>query len=277
MITFLNAFLIKVLTQTQSINSNSVSQVIHTHKNSSNSTILNSFSTNLRLTSKVKPSIIITPLNEFDIPAAICCSKIHNLQIRIRSDGHDYEGLSYISDTPFVIIDLRNQRSISIDTEYKTAWIQSGATLGDLYYRVAEKSKKLAFTAGICPTVGVGGHFSGGGYGMMSRKFGKAVDNIIDAKLIDASGKMHNRESGGASLDALLNRKITYVEGYLHFKRKSDYVQYLISIDGLEGLWKLMNQQGQNPPALIFTPYGGKLNDFFESEIPFPIELEIYI
>ncbi|KAM3361761.1 hypothetical protein P3S68_016615 [Capsicum galapagoense] len=81
----------------------------------------------------------------------------------------------------------------------------------------------------------------------------------------------------GTSLDALLNRKITYVEGYLHFKRKSDYVQHLISIDGLEGLWKLMNQQGQNPPALMFTPYGGKLNDFFESEIPFPIELEIYI
>ncbi|WMV15547.1 hypothetical protein MTR67_008932 [Solanum verrucosum] len=36
-----------------------------------------------------------------------------------------------------------------------------------------KKVNKLAFVAGICPTVGVGGHFVGGGYGMMSRKFGE--------------------------------------------------------------------------------------------------------
>ncbi|KAM3398542.1 hypothetical protein P3S68_002058 [Capsicum galapagoense] len=152
------------------MNSNSISQVINTPKNSSYLTILNSFSSNLRLTPKVKPSIIITPLNESDIQA-IHCSKMHDLQIKIRSDGHDYEGLSYISDTPFVIIDLRNLRSNSIDTGNKTAWIQSGATLGEVYYRIANKSKKLAFVAWIFPTVGVGGNFSGGGYGIMSRKF----------------------------------------------------------------------------------------------------------
>ncbi|CAN4081991.1 unnamed protein product [Withania somnifera] len=144
-------------------NSNSKSQVIFTPKNSSYSTIYNSFVGNLRITSDFKPSIIFTPNDESQIQAAIHCSKKHGLQIRIRSGGHDYEGLSYISETPFVIIDLRNLRSISIDTEDKTAWIQAGATLGEVYYSIAEKSKKLAFVAGVCPTVGVGGHFSGGG------------------------------------------------------------------------------------------------------------------
>ncbi|PHU12378.1 hypothetical protein BC332_19308 [Capsicum chinense] len=52
----------------------------------------------------------------------------------------------------------------------------------------------------VCPTVGVGGHFSGGGYRMMSRKFGIAADNIIDAKLIDANGKIQDRESMGEDL-----------------------------------------------------------------------------
>ncbi|KAF3626861.1 hypothetical protein FXO38_29018 [Capsicum annuum] len=96
---------------------------------------------------------------------------MHDLQIKIRSAGHDYEGLSYISDTPFVIIDLKNLRSNSIDTGNKTAWIQSGTTLGEVYNRIANKSKKLAFVAGIFTTVGFGGNFSGGGYGIMSRKF----------------------------------------------------------------------------------------------------------
>ncbi|WMV15549.1 hypothetical protein MTR67_008934 [Solanum verrucosum] len=91
----------------------------------------------------------------------------------------------------------RNLRSISIDTEKRTAWIQAGATLGEVYYRIAQKSKKLAFIAGVCPSVGVGGHLSGGGYSMMSRKFGTAADNIIDAKLIDASGQIQDRESMG--------------------------------------------------------------------------------
>ncbi|GFP95933.1 cannabidiolic acid synthase [Phtheirospermum japonicum] len=122
------------------------------------------------------------------------------MQLRVRSGGHDFEGLSYTSQNPFVIVDMRNFRSISIDTEGKTAWVQVGATLGQLYYTLARKSRTLAFTAGMCPTVGVGGHFSGGGYGMMSRKHAIASDNIIDAKLIDANGRILDRESMGDDL-----------------------------------------------------------------------------
>ncbi|PHT55540.1 hypothetical protein CQW23_04026 [Capsicum baccatum] len=92
---------------------------------------------------------------------------------------------------------VRNLRSISINTEDKTAWIQDGATIGEVYYRIAEKNKTLAFVGGVCPTDGVGGHFSGGGYGMMSRQFGTVADNIIDAKLINANGRIHDRESMG--------------------------------------------------------------------------------
>ncbi|WMV15550.1 hypothetical protein MTR67_008935 [Solanum verrucosum] len=92
---------------------------------------------------------------------------------------------------------ILNLRSISIDTQKKTAWVQTGATIGELYYRIAQKSKKLAFPAGVCPNVGVGGHFSGGGYGMLARKFGTAADSIIDAKLIDANEQILDRKSMG--------------------------------------------------------------------------------
>ncbi|KAK4486974.1 hypothetical protein RD792_006289 [Penstemon davidsonii] len=53
---------------------------------------------------------------------------------------------------------------------------------------------------GVCPTVGVGGHFSGGGYSMMSRKHGLAVDNIIDAIVINANGEILDRDSMGDDL-----------------------------------------------------------------------------
>lgn len=52
----------------------------------------------------------------------------------------------------------------------------------------------------MCPTNGVGGHFSGGGFGNMMRKYGLSVDNIIDAKLVDAQGRILERESMGEDL-----------------------------------------------------------------------------
>lgn len=93
-----------------------------------------------------------------------------------------------------------NLSSVEVDVEKNTAWVQSGASLGELYYRIAEKSRTLAFPAGLCPTVGVGGQFSGGGYGMLMRKYGLAADNVVDAYLVDGNGEFFDRERMGEEL-----------------------------------------------------------------------------
>ncbi|MFS8031306.1 putative tetrahydroberberine oxidase [Helianthus anomalus] len=143
---------------------------------------------------------IVTPNNIVEIQASVICSREHGLQVRVRSGGHDYEGLSYLCKTPFVIIDMRNLRSISIDIKQESAWVESGATLGELYYSIAQESQTHGFPAGVCPSVGVGGHFSGGGFGAMVRKYGLAADNVIDAYLVDAKGRFLDRESMGEDL-----------------------------------------------------------------------------
>ncbi|KAJ4702895.1 cannabidiolic acid synthase-like [Melia azedarach] len=183
-------------------NSTSISNVIYTKENSSYSSILEFTLQNRRFSTSTtpKPRVIVTPLHVSHVQATIYCSKKYGLQIRVRSGGHDYEGLSYVSHVPFVIIDLINLTSISVDAEEKTAWVQAGATIGQVYYRIAEKSKTLAFPAGVCPSVGVGGHFSGGGYGFLLRKYGLAADHVIDAHLIDANGRFLDRKSMGEDL-----------------------------------------------------------------------------
>ncbi|KAL0373004.1 UNVERIFIED_CONTAM: Berberine bridge enzyme-like 18 [Sesamum calycinum] len=122
------------------------------------------------------------------------------MQIRTRSGGHDFEGLSYVSEVPFVMIDLIKLSEITFDAQQKTAWVEAGATIGSLYYRITEKSPTLGFPAGGCPTVGVGGHFSGGGYGTLHRKYGLAADNVVDARIVDVNGKILDRESMGEDL-----------------------------------------------------------------------------
>ena len=142
-------------------------EIIYASKSSLYSYLLQSSQQNPRWLNSTtpKPLLIITPFQESDIQAAILCSKKYGLQIRVRSGGHDYEGLSYLCKTPFILVDLINLRSIEINLEDETGWVQSGATLGELYYSIAKKSEIHGFPAGICPSVGVGGHFSGGGFG----------------------------------------------------------------------------------------------------------------
>ncbi|KAF3450402.1 hypothetical protein FNV43_RR06483 [Rhamnella rubrinervis] len=162
--------------------------------------VLQSYIRNLRFMSTTTPNplFIVAPTHVSHIQASIICSKIHGLQVRIRSGGH---GLSYVSDVPFITIDMFNLRAISLDVENGSAWVESGATLGEVYYRIAEKSKIHGFPAGVCPTVGVGGHFSGGGYGNLMRKYGLSVDNVIDAKIVDVNGRLLDRESMGDKLE----------------------------------------------------------------------------
>ncbi|KAL3616813.1 hypothetical protein CASFOL_039207 [Castilleja foliolosa] len=183
-------------------NYTSISSLVYTPTNSSYASILRFSIQNLRFTSQStpRPQVIITPQHESQIPPIIYCAKENDMQIRIRSGGHDYEGLSYVSSVPFIILDLINFSEITIDVEQKTAWVESGATIGSLYYRIAEQSSVLGFPAGICPTVGVGGHFSGGGYGTLLRKYGLAADNVIDARIIEVNGRILDRQSMGEDL-----------------------------------------------------------------------------
>lgn len=175
-----------------SLQSNTISKVIYTQTNSSYSSVLKASIKNLIFSTPTnpKPVFVITPFHVSEIQAAVKCSKKNGLQIRVRSGGHDHEGLSSISDVPFIIIDLINFIEISVDVEEKTAWVESGATIGQLNYRIAEKSQNLlTFPVGTCPGVGVGGHFSGGGYGVLLRKYGMAADHIVDAHMVDVKGE----------------------------------------------------------------------------------------
>ncbi|XP_042026333.1 berberine bridge enzyme-like 18 [Salvia splendens] len=183
-------------------NYSSISNNIYTPINSSYTSILKITIQNPRFdtNSTSKPLAIITPEHESQIPPLILCAKRSGVQTRTRSGGHDFEGLSYQSEVPFVIIDLINFSDVLVDVDRKTAWVGSGATIGSLYYSIAAKSPVLGFPAGTCPTVGIGGHFSGGGYGAMMRKHGLAADHVVDARIVNANGRILDRKSMGEDL-----------------------------------------------------------------------------
>ncbi|KAG5010531.1 hypothetical protein AAZX31_07G175200 [Glycine max] len=164
-----------------------------------------------------KPLAIVTALDESHVQGTVVCAKSNGIQIRIRSGGHDCEGLSYVSDVPFVVLDMFHFGSVDVDIENGTEWVEAGATIGEVYYHTAERSGVHAFPAGVCPTVGAGGHF------LVVAMEISCVDNIIDARLVDVNGNILDRKSmgedqfwairggGGGSFGVILSWKIKFV------------------------------------------------------------------
>ncbi|KAL5751168.1 hypothetical protein ACOSP7_025771 [Xanthoceras sorbifolium] len=219
--------ILQTFIQCLSQHSNVPISTIYTPNNSSFSSVLESRAQNPRFSepSVPKPELIFTPLSESHVQAAVICSKDLGIHMRVRSGGHDFEGVSYVSEieSPFIVLDLTNFRSIAVNINDNSSWVQVGATLGELYYRIAEKSNLHGFPAGICPTVGIGGHITGGGYGILLRKYGLAADNVIDARIVDVNGRVLDRASmgedmfwairggGGGSFGVILSWKIKLV------------------------------------------------------------------
>lgn len=237
------------------------------------------------------PLLILTPKKASQVQASIRCSKRYDFHIRVLSGGHDYEGLSFLSlNEPFVSLHLLHLRSVSVDVAGSTAWVESGATVGELYYGIAlMKSKTHGFPAGLCPTVGVGGHVSGGGIGAMVRKYGLASDNVVDAKLVDVRGRVLDRSSmgedlfwairggGAASFGVVLAWKVKLVpvpptvtvftvrrtlrENVTELVRKWQHI-------GLEGIWKRIEKEDM--VYIILDPFGGRMSKISKTETAFP-------
>ncbi|CAI8617803.1 unnamed protein product [Vicia faba] len=182
-----------------------VSNIVYAQTNASYTSIYQAFARNGRFkfntpSNIIKPLLIITPLHENHVQATVLCSKTIGLHLKIRSGGHDFDGISYISNSPFIMLDMFNFQNVTVNMQNETAVIQAGASLGQLYYRIWEKSKVHGFPGGVCPTVGVGGLLSGAGYGVMLRKFGLSIDQVIDAKIVDVNGRILDKKAMGEDL-----------------------------------------------------------------------------
>ncbi|CAL5042408.1 unnamed protein product [Urochloa decumbens] len=187
-------------------------QVVYTNASESYTSVLESSIRNLLFVTPSTPTpvAIIAAADASHVQAAVRCGARHGVRVRPRSGGHDYEGLSYRSlrssasatAHPFAVVDLAAPaiRGVRVDAARRTAWAGSGATLGELYYAIANRSLRLAFPGGLGPTVGLGGHLSGGGFGLLLRKHGLAADHVTDAVVVNADGDILDRAAMGEDL-----------------------------------------------------------------------------
>ena len=109
-----------------------------------------------------------------------------DLPLAVRSGGHSLALYSVVDDA--LVIDLSGMKRVRIDPEQRIAYVQPGATSGDLAGPAGEHG--LALSTGDTHSVGMGGLTTGGGIGFMARKYGLAIDNLLAARVVLADGSI---------------------------------------------------------------------------------------
>ena len=140
-----------------------------------------------------RPAAIAVCKSDKNVIDVVNFARENNIETSIRSGGHNGAGLALIDNG--LVIDLSEMNKIQIEPTTKTAIIQPGSLLKDVD---AETHKfELALPSGIIGTTGIGGLTLGGGIGYLSRKGGLTIDNLIECKIVLASGELvtANKES----------------------------------------------------------------------------------
>lgn len=134
------------------------------------------------------PEVIVAALDEADVRAAVRFAAEHGMPISVQSTGHG----QFRASQGGMLIRTSNLKSISIDAENRSATIGAGAVWSEVIQAVAPHG--LAPLSGSSPTVGVVGYLLGGGFGLLSRKYGLGVDHVRrfrvvlpDESIVDAT------------------------------------------------------------------------------------------
>jgi hypothetical protein len=111
-------------------------------------------------------------------------------RITVRSGGHCYEDF-VCENVDGVLIDLSPMSGVYRETPNEHLYcVEGGATLWNVYNQLYREFGRT-LPGGSCYSVGAGGHFTGGGYGLLSRLHGLTVDYLqaVEVVRVNSAGQ----------------------------------------------------------------------------------------
>jgi FAD/FMN-containing dehydrogenase len=128
------------------------------------------------------PQAIVFCTETQDVVNALTWARQNEVPVRVRSGGHSLEGWSSVDDG--LVIDVSPLKSADIDAASHIATV--GAGLKQLEAVTALGKAGCAAPTGTEGTVGLVGATLGGGFGLLTRNFGMASDNLLAAEIVVA-------------------------------------------------------------------------------------------
>lgn len=133
-----------------------------------------------------RPALIAQCSEAADVAAAVRLGRECELEVSVRGGGHNVAGKA-VTDGG-VMIDLSPMKQVSVDTDARTITAGGGVTWGEL--NRSAHLDGLATTGGVVSSTGIAGLTLGGGVGWTMGKYGMAVDNLLSAEVVLASGEI---------------------------------------------------------------------------------------
>jgi len=133
-----------------------------------------------------RPRMIAHCADVADVISCVNFARENDMLLAVRGGGHNGGGLAVADDA--LVIDLSSMRGVRVDPEERTVRVEGGARWGDVDH--ASHAFGLAVPTGIISTTGVAGLTLGGGHGYLSRKYGLAIDNLLEADVVLADGRL---------------------------------------------------------------------------------------
>ncbi|RWE76829.1 FAD-binding oxidoreductase [Mesorhizobium sp.] len=133
-----------------------------------------------------RPLLIARCADVADVITAVKYARDNDLLIAVRGGGHNGAGLGICDNG--LVIDLSMMKGVHVDPKTRTVRVGPGCNSGDVDH--ATHPFGLAVPAGIVSTTGVAGLTLGGGTGYLTRRYGLTIDNLVEADLVLADGKV---------------------------------------------------------------------------------------
>jgi FAD/FMN-containing dehydrogenase len=130
------------------------------------------------------PRYIARCVDVADVIAAVNYAREAGLALAIRGGGHNGPGLGSVDDG--LVIDLSMMKGVRVDPKARTVRVAGGCTTGEVDHATHAFGQAVPF--GIISTTGVAGLTLSGGHGYLSRQYGLAIDNLLEADVVLADG-----------------------------------------------------------------------------------------
>ena len=135
-----------------------------------------------------RPALIAQCADVSDVINAIDFARTHDLLVAVRGGGHSISGKSICDGG--IVIDLSPMRGVVVDASAMTVRVEGGALLHDMDRET--QSYGLVVPAGVVSHTGIAGLTLGGGIGILMRKFGLTIDNLLSVEIVTPDGKLRH-------------------------------------------------------------------------------------
>lgn len=132
-----------------------------------------------------KPAMVAQCATANDVANAVNFARDRDLLVSVKCGGHSFPGKS--TSDGGLMIDLSQMHSTNVDSDGMTLRADGGCLLGHI--DTAATAHNMMTTTGIVSHTGAGGFTLGGGVGRTDRKMGLAIDNLLAATMVTASGE----------------------------------------------------------------------------------------